>query len=405
MEETLDSIAQKVENLFGETLKLRRDFHRHPELGLQEHRTGQIVADYLTNCGLEVSRSNVTGVVGLLRGAFPGPTLLMRADMDALPIQEETGASYKSTIDGVMHACGHDAHTAMLLVAAKILSGEQQQLHGNIKFVFEPNEENIGALAMIEEGVLENPRVDSCIGVHVWSPLASGKVGIKAGAVMAGMQHFKLELYGKGGHTATPQSAVDPILASAAIIQGVQAIQTRELDVLQEPAVIMFGSIVGGSAANVIPSQVTLQGTIRYLSEGGDEGEGSPLVRFRRVVDGICAAHRIGYDLEYSFGHPTLVNDGSMTKMLAGQVLCSLRNSLEIEPLVTLAGEDFSEFASRVPGVFYFLGAGKPGTETYPHHHPCFDIDESVMQNGVEIHVRAALQFFENQQKDSSKML
>ncbi len=206
MEETLDSIAQKVENLFGETLKLRRDFHRHPELGLQEHRTGQIVADYLHELWSGGFTEQCYRCCRVAAWCLPGPTLLMRADMDALPIQEETGASYTSTIDGVMHACGHDAHTAMLLVAAKILSEEQQQLHGNIKFVFEPNEENIGALAMIEEGVLENPRVDRCIGVHIWSPLASGKVGIKAGAVMAGMQHFKLELYGKGGHTATPRA-------------------------------------------------------------------------------------------------------------------------------------------------------------------------------------------------------
>ncbi len=363
---------------------------------MQENRTGQIVAAYLRDCGLVVTRVNGTGVAGLLCGAFPGPTLLMRADMDALPIQEETDTSYRSTIDGIMHACGHDAHTAMLLVAAKILAGEQSRLQGNIKFVFEPNEENAGALGMIEEGVLDNPRVDACIGVHVWSSLAAGKVGIKAGAVMAGMQHFKLELYGKGGHTAIPQSAIDPIIAAAAIIQSVQSIQTREIDVLQEPAVIMFGSIVGGSAANVIPDQVTLTGTIRYLSAGQDNDEKSPLARFRRVVDGICAAYRMRYDLDYVIGHPAVVNDPVMTAMLTSQVVGAMAKPPIIEPIVTLAGEDFSEFAARVPGVFYFLGAGRPGVENFPHHHPRFDIDESVMHNGVEMHVRAALQFFEN---------
>ncbi|MGA9264803.1 MAG: amidohydrolase, partial [Desulfobacterales bacterium] len=256
-------IARNIAELETELIELRRDFHRHPELGLQEHRTGKKVAEYLENLGLAITRMNQTGVVGLLQGGSPGPTLLLRADMDALPIQEETGLDYRSSVDGVMHACGHDAHTAMLMIAAKILTSVKERLVGNIKFVFQPNEENVGARQMIEEGLMENPKVDACFGVHVWNPLKTGQLGISAGPVMAGMEHFDLVIKGRGGHTATPQSAVDPIVAAAAIINGVQVIQTREIDVLKEPAIIMFGKIEGGSASNVIPDTVTLSGTMR----------------------------------------------------------------------------------------------------------------------------------------------
>ena len=394
----MDNISETIQSCREEIIRLRRDFHRHPELGMQEVRTGKIVAEYLSDCGMEVTRLNTTGVSGLLRGASSGPTLLMRADMDALPIQELSETEYRSTVAGVMHACGHDAHTAMLLVAAKILAAKRSQLHGNIKFVFEPNEENIGALGMIEEGVLENPKVDACIGVHVWTPLASGTVGIKAGPIMAGMQHFKLVINGMGGHTATPHSAIDPIIAASAVIQTVQTIQTRQLDILHEPSVIMFGSINGGTAANIIPDSVTLHGTIRYLYEGDDQSETSPLLRLRRTIEAVCAVHGTTCDLEFSFGHPTLVNDEAMVA-LVHRVVDGMKPPLSVEPVVTLAGEDFSEFASRVPGVFYFLGAGKTGEEIFPHHHPRFDIDEDVLEVGVEIHVRTALQFLSSSSK------
>jgi amidohydrolase len=389
----LQEITQAVKKLRDEVIRLRRDFHAHPELGLQEHRTGKIVADYLTGCGLEVRRYNTTGVCGLLRGKGQGPTLLMRADMDGLPIQEENNTEYTSKVKGVMHGCGHDAHTAMLLVAAKILSRERAQLHGNVKFVFEPNEENVGALQMIEEGILLNPDVDACVGVHVWTPLESGKIGIKAGPVMAGMQHFRLKIIGRGGHTATPQSGIDPVFVSAAVIQAVQAIQTRELDALSEPAVIMFGSISGGTAANVIPDSVTMHGTIRYLFDGDEGSETSPLARFARVVKGVCDTFRAGHELDYSYGHPTLVNDAPFTDFFTSQVAGQMSPHLHVEPLVTLAGEDFSEFTSRVPGLFYFLGAARAGVENFPHHHPRFDINEDILTTGVELHVRTALRY------------
>jgi len=388
-------ISKKVAERNEEVIELRRDFHRHPELGLKEYRTSEKVSAYLKRCGLEVRCLNRTGVMGLLRGDHAGPTLLIRADMDALPVKEENQIPYKSLSPGVMHACGHDAHTAMLLVAAGILSDLKSSLIGNIKFVFEPNEENVGAMGMIQEGVMEDPKVDACLGLHVWTPLRIGQIAIKEGQVMAGMVHFKLVVKGRGGHTATPQSAIDPILAAADIIQGVQIIQTREIDVLKEPTIIMFGKIEGGSTSNVIPDSVSLSGTMRYLCEANEESEENPKKRFERVVSNICAAHRAGYELSFLYGHPTLVNHGEMVELIRSVAAHELEPPPEILSFVSLAGEDFSEFAARAPSAFYFLGAGNPSKETcFPHHHPRFNIDEDVLTVGVEMHVRGALAFF-----------
>ena len=388
-------IDKLIQGSRDEVIRLRRDFHQHPELGLAEHRTSGRVADYLEALGMDVARVHGTGVVGLLKGAGPGPTLMLRADLDALPIQEETKVDYRSVNEGVMHACGHDAHTAILLVAAKILSTLREGLAGQVKFVFQPNEENVGALAMIKEGVLEAPRVEACLGLHVWTPLSTGKIGISSGPVMAGMEHFQLTIKGKGGHTATPQSAVDPILAAAGIIQGVQMIQTRELDALNEPTVIMFGQVQGGTASNIIPDQVSLAGTMRYLFEGQEESQESPKNRFQRAVADICRTHRAGFELEFNFGHPTLVNDPGLAGLVRSVAAQELTSKPEVAPLVSLAGEDFSEFTARVPGAFYFLGAGNEAKGAgFPHHHPCFNIDEEALILGVEMQVRTCLAYF-----------
>lgn len=379
-----------------ELIALRRDFHQHPELGLQEYRTGDKVATYLSSLGMNVTRLNVTGVCGLLEGKKPGPTLLLRADMDALPIQEETEVPFCSINPGVMHACGHDAHTAMLLIAARILSGFKDQLNGNIKFAFQPNEENVGALAMIEQGLLENPAVDACFGLHVWTPLETGQIGLTSGPIMAGMDHFDLVIKGCGGHTAAPYTAVDPILAASSVIQGIQQIQTREIDPLTESTIIMFGKIQGGTMSNVIPDTVTLSGTMRFMFDGPKDSPDHPKNRMERIVSNICAAHRTGYELSFLFGHPTLVNHPDMTELIRSAAAEKLASSPQIVPVITLAGEDFSEFASRVPGVFCFIGACRPGTCQIPHHNPCFDIDEEALPIGVELLVKGALRFFEN---------
>lgn len=394
----MDDIKSQVDKLEEELIALRRDFHAHPELGLQEVRTSAIINQYLQDFGISTFQSNKTGVVGLLVGAKPGPTLLLRADIDALPINQESDQPYCSTTDGVMHACGHDAHTAMLLVAAKVLSQNKAELCGNVKFIFEPNEENIGSLAMIEEGVLQNPLVDACLGVHVWSQLESGKVGIQEGPIMAGMYHFHLEIKGKGGHTAAPHDCIDPVLPACTIVQGLQAIQTRESNALNEPLVIMVGIISGGTADNVIPEKVSLRGTVRYLSQKREGGVDLPLIQIERVVKGVCLAHNVTYSLEFTHGHPTLSNDPEMVRLVTG-IIEDNHMGLSAEPFITLAGDDFSEFSARVPGVFYFLGAGKGDDTKYPHHHPRFDIDESVLRDGVEIHVRAALRFLSDERE------
>lgn len=389
-------LSRYIADAENEVIELRRDFHRHPELGLKEFRTGDKVAAYLEDCGLTVRRMNQTGVVGILETGRPGPVLMLRADMDALPIQEENDLPHKSIHPGVMHACGHDAHMAMLLAAARILSELKDRFSGSIKFVFEPNEENVGALAMIEEGLLENPAVDACLGLHIWTPLKTGQIAVTDGPVMAGMDHFELKIKGRGGHTATPQSAIDPILTAAHVIQGVQIIQTRETDILNEPTIIMFGQIQGGTASNVIPDSVALSGTLRYLFGGEPGSPNDPKIKFERVVSHICQVHRAEYELTFVFGHPTLVNHRPMADLVRS-VVCEMNPVPELLSLVSLAGEDFSEFTARRPGAFYFLGAGnrEKGTE-FPHHHPRFDIDEDVLITGVELHVRSALRFFDN---------
>ena len=236
----MDKIKKRIAELNNELVELRRDFHRHPELGFEEHRTAEVVEQYLQNLGLSPQRMTKTGVVAMLEGSKPQPVLLLRADMDALPVEEENDVAYKSMNSGVMHACGHDAHMAMLLVAAKILSENRSEIPGTIKFVFQPNEEIAGAIHMIADGVLENPAVDAAMGIHVWTPIPSGKIAISPGPVMGGMDVFKVTIHGKGGHTGVPEDAVDPVLAAANVIQTAQMIQTREISHLKS-TIIMFG--------------------------------------------------------------------------------------------------------------------------------------------------------------------
>ena len=297
-------ISPEVLAITDEVIALRRHFHQHPELGHKEYQTAEKVADYLRQLDLEVITGvNKTGVVGLLKGVEPGPTLMLRADMDALPVQEECDVSYRSQADGIMHACGHDGHVAMLMGAAKILSLQRENLRGNIKFVFEPNEEDHGSLVMIEEGVLENPLVDACFGIHLWSPIETGKIAISSGPVMAGMYYIDITIIGRGGHTATPQTAVDPILTAAELIQTLQTIQTREIDVLT-PTSIVFGKIKGGTTWNIIPDKVELSGTLRFLYQETEDDKEKLTDRFERIVAGVCQSHRAEYKLSMVFGHP-----------------------------------------------------------------------------------------------------
>lgn len=309
--------------------------------------------------------------------------------MDALPIQEENEVPYKSVNNGVMHACGHDGHMAMLLVAAKIFSDYREKIKGNIKFVFQPDEEVAGAKFMIEEGILENPHVNAAMGLHLWTQMESGEIGVVSGLVTATLEAFNLKIKGKGGHTANPEKSIDPVICAANIIQAVQIIQTREIEALKS-TVIMFGKIKGGTKSNIIPDEVSLEGTIRYSYE--DEGELAK--KFERIVKAICKAYRAEYELNFNIEDRAVINDPDMAKLVkstAGEVL---NNNNKIKPLTWFCGEDFSEFALRVPSVFYFIGAGnKEKKSDYSHHHPRFNIDEDVMSIGVEMHVKCALKY------------
>lgn len=392
----MDEIKKEVESLERELISLRRDFHMHPELGYEEVRTSQIVFDYLKELGLEVKRVAKTGVVALLKGDKPGKTVMLRADMDALPQNEKTDLPFASVNKGIMHACGHDGHTAMLMVAAKILSNHKDQLNGNVKLVFQPNEEEAGALDMINEGVLEQPKVDAAFGIHLWTPLKSGEVGLAEGPVMSAMEEFKLEIIGRSGHTGSPHTAIDPIIASANIIQSLQSIQTREINPLS-PIAIMVGKIVGGTGTNIIADKVEIGGTIRFLFEDEEIEKKALLEKFERVIKGISDAMNVEYKLQFIPSNSSLLNDGKMVPYIRKASIATFGVDDNFVEYRCMAGEDFSEFSQRVPSVFYFLGVGNPEKNTeYPHHHEKFDIDEDILKYGVEMHVRSAIDFLSN---------
>ncbi|MDD4569209.1 MAG: amidohydrolase [Tepidanaerobacteraceae bacterium] len=379
-----------VASVTKEVVALRRDFHANPELGFQEYRTAGIVEKYLQDLGIATKRIAKTGVVGLIEGCKTGPVLMLRADLDALPINEENDVPYRSKHPGIMHACGHDAHVAMLLGAAKILSNMREELSGSIKLVFQPNEEIAGALSMIEEGVLESPTVDAVMGAHVWTSISSGKIGISSGTVMAGLQIFKITVKGVGGHTGYPEAAVDPIIAACDIVQTVQRIQTREIS-LMKPTVIMFGSISGGSKANIIPDTVTLEGSIRTLYD--DSGEENPMERLKRLAERVCTVNGCHCEVESYRENIPLINNPVMTR-LAIESASHVVTPVEVIPYSCMASEDFSEFSARIPGVFVFLGTGnKAKNSHYPHHNPRFNIDEDTLPIGVEMYVRYAINF------------
>ncbi len=391
----MDPIKKRILELTDEIIELRRHFHMNPELGFQEFETANKIENFLQNLGYETIRMAKTGVVAMLDSGRPGPVLMLRADMDALPITETSEVAYKSRNDGVMHACGHDAHMAMLLVAARVLRENKSYLNGTIKFVFQPNEEIAGAIHMIEDGVLENPKVDAVMGIHVWTPVDSGKIAITAGPVMGGLDVFKITIHGKGGHTGVPEDAIDPVIAAANLIQTAQIIQTREISNLKA-TVIMFGKIHGGTKSNIIPEKVDLEGSIRFLYPGGADSEEKPTQRFIRIAEQVCATHRCFCDIDITHENIPLINHKEMTDLARETAEEVFPEANAIIDNHTIASEDFSEFSAKVPGVFIFLGAGnKDAGMNLSHHHPEFDIDESILPKGVEMFVRGARHFFE----------
>ncbi|MCL2579972.1 MAG: amidohydrolase [Oscillospiraceae bacterium] len=372
---------------FDELVELRRHFHANPEIGYQEFETSKKIQQYLKGLGLEPEVVTTTGVVATIKGGKPGPTILLRADMDALHQNEDTGLPFASKNPGVMHACGHDAHMAVLLVTAKILCEMRDRLCGNVKLVFQPNEEEAGALAMIEAGILDNPKVDMAFAQHIWSDLPTGKAGVAPGAVMAALEHFDIVVRGKSGHTAAPQHAIDPIPAACKIVEMAQHLQTRSMDPL-DSAVILFGEIKGGTACNVIASEVTLSGTMRYLL--ADEPVSKPRLKggFENILKGVEQIYGVACELKWTPSNPSMSNSPAVCDLVRAAAGAALGGE-NITSYYCMGGEDFAEFSHRVPSCFFFVGTGNPekGTDT-PHHHPKFDIDEDSLTHGVEIFLR-----------------
>lgn len=381
-------IEPDVLGLKDELVQLRRTFHMYPEIEFELHRTSKLVADYLESIGLEVKRNIArTGVVALLKGNKPGKTLMLRADMDALPLQELNDVPYKSKIDGAMHSCGHDGHTAMLLVAAKVLASRKDRIAGNIKFVFQPSEERFppgGAIPMIEEGVLENPKVDMAFGIHLWNALPVGTVGLRAGPLLAAADEFKIILKGKGGHGAYPHACRDPIVAASELVLALQTVVSRSVDPL-ESAVVTVGKLLSGTAFNIIPETAILEGTVRTLNE---QIRGVVKRRMERIIRGVCEAHEIDFELDYKDGTAVLINDAELTKMVrkVAEEVVGKENVVEVPP--SMGGEDMSFFLQKVPGVFYLVGSANPAKGLdKPHHSPYFDIDEDALLIGTQMHV------------------
>ena len=396
------SIKQRLSELEPELIALRRDLHAHPELGFHEFRTQAKVLNGLEALQIPARVVADTGVLGILCGSRPGRTILLRADMDALPIHEENDLSYRSTTDGVMHACGHDGHTAMLLTAASVLAEHRDRIAGSIKFAFQPNEEDAGAGRMVAEGVLEDPVVDAAFGLHLWNSLPTGTIDLKPGPIMAASHYFTLTIRGKGGHAGFAHQSIDPILTAAQVIQAVQAIQTREIDAL-DPAVIMFTALRAGSNSTIVPETVTLNGSIRFLYPGGDEIHS----RFERIVEHTCKAHRADYELTFAVGNDLLANDETITRLARESAATALGDSHSVTAIVkTMAGEDFAAFADAVPAAFAFVGARDPAGEIpYPHHHPRFTFDEKALLIGAELYVRVALGFLETGTERTTRRL
>lgn len=382
-------INPQVKKFKNKIIKIRRDIHKHPELSFQEFRTAKLVSDSLKKFGLEVDENiGKTGVVGILKGARPGKTIAFRADMDALPIQETSDLSYKSVNDGVMHACGHDAHTAMLLVAAEILSKNIEQISGKIKFIFQPAEEGFGgAKFMIDDGALEG--VEEIYGLHVWNYQESGTIGLKSGPVMAAADKFEIIINGIGGHGAAPQGTVDCVVVSSYLIQSLQTIVSRNTNPIDSTA-ITIGQINGGYNFNIIADKVILKGTARSYTE---ENRLMIKKRLQEIINGTESMFNAKIELIYEDGYPPVINDIATTKKLSRIANKIVGNKL-ISPYLSMGGEDFSYFAQKVPGCFFFLGTMPNGKDkmSTPHHCSHFDIDENSMVIGTSVFVELALQ-------------
>jgi len=384
-------VVKKARMLESYIVEMRRDFHMYPELKYEEERTSSIVSKELEELGYEVMRTAKTGIIGILRGKEEGRTVTLRADMDALPVQEENDVPYKSRVPGKMHACGHDAHTAMLLGAAKILAEIKDKLNGTVKLIFQPGEEGgLGAKKIVEEGHLDD--VDAIFGIHVWAELPSGTIGIREGPLLASADAFKATIRGKGGHGAVPHMSIDPIVVAIDIANAYQKIISREINPL-DPAVISVTKIVAGTTFNVIPETAELWGTIRAFNEGIRD---FIIERMRQITEGYAKSMRCDGGFELTMEHiPPTINDKGLADF-ARRILKPLGEI--VEPRPTLGAEDFAFYTQKTPGLFVLLGIrNEEKGIIYPHHHPKFNVDESVLWKGSAIYALLAYKYLEEE--------
>lgn len=389
-----------LKNEFPDMVDWRRHMHRYPELSYHETATSSFVADLLESFGLRVRRNvGGHGIVADLEGAAEGPTVALRADMDALPIQDEKTCEYASTVPGVMHACGHDGHTAALLGAAKILSTLKDQLRGNVRFLFQPAEELSpgGAAPMIEEGALDG--VDAVYGVHLWSQFPVGSVYCKAGPAMAAPDEFVIEIIGKGGHGGLPHETVDSLMIGAHLVVNFQSIVSRNMNPVDQ-TVISVGSFHAGSGFNVIAERTRLNGTVRTFNQQVRERIKE---RIGKVTADTCSMFDAEFVLDYKFGYPPLVNHEEEAERFF-RVANRIFNADQVKELpFIMAGEDFAYYLEKVPGCFMFVGAGnKEKGIQVPHHHPRFDIDETAIGQTAKLLIHMALDFMEENRNGSS---
>lgn len=387
----LDTLHKEVEDLFPKMVEIRRYLHQHPELSYQEVETPKFIANYLTDLGIEV-RSNVggRGVVGLLRGAKKGKTIALRADFDALPIQDEKDVPYKSTVPNVMHACGHDGHTATLLGVATILAKYKDQLEGNVVFIHQFGEELLpgGAKPMIEDGCLDG--VDVIFGTHLQSTLPSGHIFYREGYTMASGDIFEITISGKGGHGAAPHDTIDPIVTASQLVVHLQQIVSRNVDPIKS-AVLSIGSFHSGEASNVIPDSAKITGTVRTY-----DPEIRNLVeeKIKQITNAVCMANGATAHIEYTRGYDAVWNHPKETQYIKtiAQNILGENKVKEIAP--KMGGEDFSYYLQKVPGTFFFTGAKLADHDkVFPHHHPRFDFDEKAMITAAKVMISAVTEY------------
>lgn len=389
------NIIKKVEEVEKYIIKCRRDLHQIPETGLNLPQTSAYVSNELKNMGIEFRENiGVSGVVGLIRGKTEGKTIALRADMDALSIKEETGLPFASN-NGNMHACGHDAHTAILLGVCKILSESRDKIKGNVKFIFQPAEEGPGgAKPMLDDGAFENPKVDAVMGLHVGNlmgGLKKGSIVVSYDSMMACLDRFSLKLIGRGCHGAYPETGVDPIVMTGNFLTTLQTIVSREI-AATDNAVVTVGKICGGQAYNIIPNFVELEGTVRAVDQNIREYLAK---RLEEIANGISETMRGTYEFDYTFGYPPLVNDEEFTKLFVN----SAKKIIPEEDIITMkktvmGGEDMAYFLNEVPGTFFFVNNPQEVKgQCYPHHNTKFDIDESVLSKAAALLIQGTLDY------------